>query len=133
MSIEPIEDVCLEAFLEGNKEVGIEMLLKMYFPAVVRGAKNKTLLHLSALNGWCDITELLATKFQCDPFSVDDEGFSVLHYACMSGNLDVVKYLVQNLALDPENANNRRKKTPIELSERGGHYAVVQYLKRVIG
>ena len=132
MSGESEEHNCLNAFENRDKKKCLQMLLQLPTPAKVRGKLNQTLLHLSARNGWYDVTKLLATKYLCEPFSEDNNGYTVLHHACTSGDLDVVMYLVQKWLLDPTKKANDGK-TPLDLSEENGHTEIVEYVQSVIG
>ena len=133
MSGESEIDECLKAFEIRDKERCLEMLLQLSSPAEVRGKLNQTLLHLSARNGWYDVSELLTTKYLCDPFSEDDNGYSVLHYACTSGNLDLVKYFIREWRLDPLKKSANSGETPLDISSREEHSTIIEYLKGVIG
>ena len=129
------EEKCLNSFDRRDRKSSIQMLLQLSCdPAKLKSPTNQTLLHLSARNGWLGVTKLLVNKYRCDPFSEDDAGFSVLHYACASGNLDVVVYVVHNwyLEIDPK----KRTKdgfTPLDLSEQTGDSDIINYLRSVIG
>ena len=129
------EENCLNAFDRRDRKSSFEMLLQLSCdPAKLKGPTNQTLLHLSARNGWLDVTKLLVNKYHCDPFSEDDAGFSVLHHACTSGNLDVVVYVVHNwyLEIDPK---KRAKNgfTPLDHSEKTGDSDIIHYLRSVVG
>ena len=52
------------------------------------------LLHLAAWNGWLDICKVLIEKYSCQPDDTDGVGRSVLHFACLHGHVEVVKYLL---------------------------------------
>ena len=133
MSGESEIDECLKAFEIRDKKRCHESLLQLSSPAKVRGKLNQTLLHLSARNGWYDVSKLLTTKYLCDPFSEDDNGYSVLHYACTSGNLDLVMYFIREWCLDPLKKSANNGITPLDISSREGHSTIVEYLKGVIG
>ena len=133
MSGESEIDECLKAFEIHDKKRCLEMLLQLSSPAKVRGKLNQALLHLSARNGWYDVSELLTTKYLCDPFSEDDNGYSVLHYACTSGNLDLVMYFIRERCLDPLKKSANSGETPLDICSREGHSTIVEYLKGVIG
>ena len=62
---------------------------------------SKSILHiLCGEGGDLDVLKLFAGS-GCDYQPRDDKGLTPLHYACYSGNLDIVKYLVNELSCNP--------------------------------
>ena len=52
-------------------------------------------LHIVCRNGWLDVYTLLIEKYGLDPWSVDaTHGALPLHFACTSGNIELVQYLI---------------------------------------
>ena len=52
-------------------------------------------LHIACRNGWLDAYTLLIEKYGLDPWSVDGiHGALPLHFACTSGNIELVQYLI---------------------------------------
>ena len=66
----------------------------------------KNILHYSCYNGWKNLSVRLIEEFELDPSFEDHEGNTSLHMACMSGNIDIVKYLASNKKYDPFQSNN---------------------------
>ena len=52
-------------------------------------------LHIACRNGWLDVYTLLVEKYGLNPWSVDAiHGALPLHFACTSGNIELVQYLI---------------------------------------
>ncbi|XP_067670151.1 serine/threonine-protein phosphatase 6 regulatory ankyrin repeat subunit A-like [Haliotis asinina] len=79
--------------------------------------------------GYVDIVKLLlrrGAKMQL----VDDEGDTILHYACRGGHEDVVECIITaDTAL--VNVKNRKGKTAVKVSKEEGHHVVHARLKSV--
>lgn len=68
-----------------------------------------------------------------DPKSyLDKNGASALHWACGSGKLEIVKYLVEICQCTPDQTQKGKRsfhgRTPLHWSARNGHLNVVRYL-----
>lgn len=66
-------------------------------------------------NGDLDSTKSLIEEQNEDPYQTDEDGVTALHTACMSGNLDLVTYLVSEMALDV-NAIGLKNSTPLHFT-----------------
>ena len=64
-----------------------------------------TLLHHAAMHEWGDVCKLLVEKYNCEQTTVDDDGMSRLHIACLCGseNSWSVKYLITLLSVLRQN------------------------------
>ncbi len=58
---------------------------------------------------------------------IDKYQNSVLHYACLKGSLDMVKYFIENGKIDPK-VINKHGETLLHLACAGGNVEVVKYL-----
>ena len=43
----------------------------------------------------------LVEEQNCDPYCLNDDGITPLHFACQTGHLDMIKYLIQKYRCDP--------------------------------
>lgn len=57
--------------------------------------KGRTLFHFACYNGCMDIIEKMV-EMNLDINDFDDNGFSACHYAAMSGNIQVLSFLLEN-------------------------------------
>ena len=93
-------------------------------------------LYIAAWNGslegvkLCLLTGARINKKQLNgPSYLYDYGFSPMHYAVCSGNLEVVKFLHQNGGkIDVKDCKNR---TPIGLAVERGHDDIVEYFNMI--
>lgn len=63
-------------------------------------------------------------------YSSSHNGTTPLHLACKSGNMDVVKYFVEEMQLDPNEPKDPKTKkvNPLSIAVARGHYDLSQYL-----
>ena len=115
-----VEKECLDAFCFGKKEEALKLLSKLPSPETITDSrdfwKGPTLVHHAARHGWEDVCKLLVEKYNCQPTTVDDGGYSPLHVACFSGKKAVVKYLLSLPSiLRRTNDKNNFGRTPLHL------------------
>ena len=89
-----IQNQCLGAFVNEEKEVAAKLLPTELHPRSLTTTDNRTLLHLAAENGWDDICRLLVEQYHLSATSKDGYGWSPLHLACQHGREAVVSYLL---------------------------------------
>ena len=111
----------------GNTEL-VRKLSEKYSDTIPRDSQGFTLLHMAALGG----NETLAIELmQTYKYSVDcvDSflGRTALYYACMSGNVDLVRILISEYGSDPM-ARDSEGDTPLHVVARYGKEEVVREL-----
>ncbi len=62
----------------------------------------------------------LIGEFACDPNAVGHKGYTLLHYACKSCAMDIVRVLIHDYKADV----NEHKNTPLHVAADAGHYVV---------
>ncbi|KAI7847538.1 ankyrin repeat-containing domain protein [Circinella umbellata] len=85
-----------------------------------------TALLKAAYAGHMSIVEYLVNIAQANTFHQDKDGWSVLHNACSSGHLSMVRFLVESHV--PVNVRSRIGNTPLINAASKGDIAVVEYL-----
>ena len=136
------ESECLEVFKRGDKQ-NAERLLPQIRPAkvstrdlytvMVNGieidiASKSSLLHLAAAHGWMDvILDLIITKYKCNPKYKNSQGCTSLHYASAAGQLELVRYFINEQHCDPMTTDDKGQ-TPLHYSCHYGKLNVAQYL-----
>ena len=94
-----------------------------------RDARGRTPLFLASLSGQTEVLKYLAA-YHWDPSYVTDDGFSCLHAATITGMLDTVKFLINNMK------SNASTRTPngsmaMHLACEHGHIEILQYLSKL--
>jgi len=87
------------AVTEGHYKI-VELLVKNKVQTSVADSRGRMPIHLAAI---CDSMHTLKLLGKTNPRSVnllDNSGKSVLHYVSLSGNLEMVKYLVTECRAD---------------------------------
>ena len=116
----------MEAFRQGNQQDAERLLPQIQQPTDIRTttthvsnvwwyARDVSLLHLAARNGWMDIIIDLITKYRCDTECKDDCGRTPLHYATSNNHLEVVRYFINEQHCDPMTRDNDGN-TPLHLA-----------------
>ena len=126
-----LEDKCLDAFRYNNHEEAVRLLPLVKEPNKIKRRyiwDNTSLLHLSSLRGWLDVTKDLITKYHCDPHERAGVGWTCLHWAARGNHVDVMRYLSDECHCDPM-AVDRRGWTPLHCAAAiWGSSAAVEYL-----
>ncbi|XP_046371140.2 ankyrin repeat domain-containing protein 50-like [Haliotis rufescens] len=91
-----------------------------------RSKKGKTPLMKAAYYGQSDVLKFLVSE-GANVSLVDDDGDNILHWACIGGQVGVVKYLLSQYSVD---INSRAKmgKTPLMKAAYYGHRDVLEFL-----
>ena len=75
------------------------VLLTHCDPRTIRNERQETLLHVACQrkdDKAIDMVRALVEIYQCNPFSRDEQSSTAYHYACLSGNLNVLCYLFRS-------------------------------------
>ena len=135
--MEDLEQLVLQVFNkfynpsnETSEMEALELLKELPNPADVRDKETEfTLLHHACYNGWYEVATVLIEIYNGDPNCRNVVGSIPLRLACLSGNLDLVKYLILILdeGSDP-NDENSEGQTPLHGAALGGHLHVTKFL-----
>ena len=75
------------------------------------------------------ILNFLTTDKKFDVNAIDyAKRFSAIQYASQNGDLDIVKWLIENKADPNKNINSDKNQTPLRLAAKGGHCEIVELL-----
>ena len=90
---------CLDAFYIGQEDVTWKLLPKVHQPQTVKDDRNRTLLHFAAWHDWHNLCQILIENYHLNPTEKTKRGATPLHWACLNGSAQVVKYLLTLPAL----------------------------------
>ena len=96
--------------------------------------KNRSALHIAAMEGNLRCVQILTTSLQSDWEWVnwkDEDGRSALHLAAANGELEVVKYLIYEAEADYDLVDYKGK-TPGKLASEGFQTACDKWLNRTL-
>ena len=128
MSDNTVEQKCLKAFKNGEKEEAIGLLPVVLNPHRLKDYNQKTILHLACYHGWIDIVMKLINEYQFDLKCRDSNDNTPLHFACFQkGNLHIIQYLIGECRCDPMSKNNGGD-IPLHVACRKRHIEMVRYL-----
>ena len=96
------------------------------FDAVCRDNNGSTPLFSACRYGYLEVVIYLI-KLNADPLDLIKDSTSCLHAACASGNLDLVKYLIDECKCDPHSQNEDRL-TPFHTACKEGQMTIAEYL-----
>ena len=83
-------------------------------------------LHKATKEGYLNIVSSLIEEGVEDINAKDKDGRTALHFACINGNIDIVKYLHEHRA--DINAKDNWEFTPLHWATEKGHFNIVKYL-----
>ena len=109
-----------------TEDVALDLLSSLPSPSAVKDKDKFTLLHYACYNGWFRVTKELIEKLY-DPKAENVDGSTPLYLACRSGNLELVKYLINIYNCDPKKSN-KTGLLPLHNAALGGHTSIVNYL-----
>ena len=115
---------CERAFRDGRKEDALTLLSKVEQP-------DPDLVFYSAGHGWLDVCRHLVEDYHLSP-SYQYGGYRPLHYACMYGRVEVVKYLLTlppvMLTVNERDGGVGFGYSALEWACRGEHLSVIELL-----
>ena len=109
-----------------TEDVALDLLSSLPSLSTVKDKDKFTLLHYACYNGWFRVTKVLIEKLY-DPKAENVDGSTPLYFACRSGNLELVKYLINIYNCDPK-MSNKTGLVPLHNAALGGHTSIVNYL-----
>ena len=88
---------------EGNKEKLLEVITEMKQDARSVKVDGRSLIYHAAARSWWDIVLQLCAEYNFVPTDkeINDKGYTVLHWACVTADTNTVKYLTTNFCLNP--------------------------------
>ncbi|XP_048250459.1 ankyrin repeat domain-containing protein 17-like isoform X2 [Haliotis rufescens] len=93
-----------------------------------RGHNGRTPLMKAAQKGHRQVFDLLVTQ-GADEFLVDENRNDILHFACLGGHVDMVKYVLSQEVADI-NSRGHNGRTPLMVAAEKGHRQVFDLLMR---
>ena len=117
---------CRDAFRSGDHAEAVRLLPLVKEPHKISDLYG-TLLHLSARNGWLDVTINLITNYHFDPQERNGWRMTCLHYATDGNHVDVVRYLINECNCDPM-ATDMYGNTVLHKAAAHGSLDVMKYL-----
>ena len=76
-----------------------------------------------------DIVKFLTMEKCCDPVSQNIDGNTALHSAVLGGDIEVVKFVVEELKCPPDIAGQLNI-TPLHLAKKQHNFDIAQYLQK---
>ena len=130
--MEDARKMVVRAFHKRDKEAVLKLLPELCQPQSVRDEDNilkPTLVHLAVRKGWNDVCRVLVERYSCDPSTTDDFNQSPLHWACHSGRLSVVRFLMSLETVQRSiNAQDGFGNTPLHVACDRTHLSVIEAL-----
>lgn len=116
-----------EAVVNGDSARVKQLLELNRYDVNERSRSGKTVLHVAAIRGFCEIIELLLTVGSADPTVTDRNGNTPLHWC---GHVESIDLLVKYGA--SIRVRNKMGKTPLQMAERRGvSVEVLQHLRKM--
>ena len=124
------ESVLHYACLYGHTDI-VTLLIEIHGcdPNMVTKS-DESLLHYACLYGHIKVVTLLIEKYGCDPNVVTRSNDNLLHYACRCarGNIDIVKYLINEHHLNPLIRDNINQLEPLDYAVNNDRYYIALYI-----
>ena len=128
MSDDTVNEKCLRAFENGEKEEAIRLLPVVVNPRRLKDYKQRTILHWACYHGWIDIVMKLINEYQFSTKCRDFYNNTPLHDACGNGDIEMIRYLIGECRCDPM-SKNIIDNTPLHIACcKKGNLQIIQYL-----
>ncbi|XP_046562935.1 ankyrin repeat domain-containing protein 17-like isoform X1 [Haliotis rubra] len=114
------------ACIGGNVQIVQWLLLQNLFDINSRGESGKTPIMMAAEHGWLEAFNLLV-KEGSDPDILDERGNTILHVACIGGNVAIVRHLLSQCSLGVD-CRGETGRTAVMWSAIGGHMELLTHL-----
>ncbi|XP_048242766.1 uncharacterized protein LOC124128465 isoform X2 [Haliotis rufescens] len=114
------------ACMEGDVETVKCVLSRNMVDINSRGQRSRTPVMLAAGWGNGELVELLVNE-GADVSLVDDEGYNILHLACMIGHLETPEFVLSQNVVDID-ARDKRGQTAADIARRKGHHRLLDLL-----
>ncbi|XP_048250462.1 ankyrin repeat domain-containing protein 50-like isoform X5 [Haliotis rufescens] len=121
-------DILHVACLGGHVDLVKYVLSKKVADINSRGHNGRTPLMKAAQKGHRQVFDLLVTQ-GADEFLVDENRNDILHFACLGGHVDMVKYVLSQEVADI-NSRGHNGRTPLMVAAEKGHRQVFDLLMR---
>ena len=118
-----------EAALNGHHGNVVQTLIDEFSCSPdTNGFKGRTVIHQACNSGNVELVEILLTKYNLDPLSVDNiNGDTPLHIAALAGKEEVANMLITKYKC-PVDCRNNSKQTPLHHACNTGHLSLVSML-----
>ena len=107
--------------------VAVKLLLATgKFDVHCKNKYGRTPLMIACMHGHLQLAKYFIETYHCDPVAVDNNKYTSLHYSS-SSNFELVKYLIEELRLDP-NTKGYQNNEPLHKASDKGRLDIVEYL-----
>ncbi|XP_062588290.1 uncharacterized protein LOC134249956 [Saccostrea cucullata] len=114
------------AAMSGSKEI-IELLVQNGFDPNERSAVNETILHIFARFGNVSDVDWLQQEYTKQLLKKTRLGMSILHYAALNKETDVIEFLIYSLGMDPREKTTKEENI-LHLACDHGYYNMIEYI-----
>ncbi len=115
------------ACIGGNEQIVRYLVQNKSFDVNDVGELGKTAVIFAAENGRRNVFKLLANKQGSNLNTVDQRGDSILHAACVGGDLEILVYIHTRDIVDVD-LRGYQGKTPIMRAAENGHWEIYRHL-----
>ena len=122
-----LDDSYLHVIAFSGHLLALKLLLATgKFDVHCRNKCGQTPLMIACMHGHLQLAKYFIETHHCDPVAVDNSKNNCLHYSALS-SLDLVKYLIEELNLDP-NTKRLANNEPLHMASDKGKLDIVEYL-----
>ncbi|XP_046575310.1 serine/threonine-protein phosphatase 6 regulatory ankyrin repeat subunit C-like [Haliotis rubra] len=118
-------DVILIAAMTGNRQLAVQQLSLKKTRSCHGDKRGKTALMWAAEKGDPEMFDLLLTRSNMS--DMDEDHNNVLHYACIGGNADIVRNIIQGNKINIT-CRSHKLETPVTLAAKKGHERTFEFL-----